>query len=83
MELFPILQKIDKAAETKGRQTLIDKTGRHLHGVVEDTWVRISGAKMRGKIVFASDEKGSVEIDCNDILDLLPAQSAEVSGSKK
>lgn len=82
MELFPILQKIDRAAESKDRQTLIDKTGRHLHGVVEDTWVRISGAKMRGKIVFASDEKGKVEIDANDILDLLPEKPAEV-GSKK
>ncbi len=73
--MFPILQKIDKATETKQRQTLIDKTGRHLHGVIEDSWVRISGAKMRGKVVFASDEKGTVEIDANDILDLLPVEN--------
>ena len=50
---------------------------------VESMREELNKLKMRGKIVFASDEKGSVEIDCNDILDLLPAQSAEVSGSKK
>lgn len=81
--MFPILQKIDKATEDKTKQTLIDKTGRHLHGVIEDSWVRISGAKMRGKVVFASDEKGTIEIDANDILDLLPAETAGSSGSKK
>ncbi len=70
--MYPILQKIDSMYESKQKCTLIDKGGRHLHGVISDSWVRLSGGKVRGKIVFESQEKGAVEIDANDILDLLP-----------
>ena len=68
--MFSIIDKIDKAAETKTKCTLIDKMGKYYHGVVTDTWVRLSGGKMRGKVVFQSEEKGEVEIDVNDVLDL-------------
>ena len=70
--MYPILQKIDSIYESKQKCTLIDKSGKHLHGVIADSWVRLSGGKVRGKIVFESQEKGAVEIDANDILDLLP-----------
>ncbi len=69
--MFGIIEKIDKALESKQKVTLIDKMGRYLHGTVKDSWVRVSGAKLRGKVVFASDEKGEVEIDATDILDIL------------
>ena len=69
--MFPILDKIDKALETKTKCTLMDKMGRYLHGTLTDSWVRFSGGKLRGKIVFQSDEKGSLEIDANDILDIV------------
>jgi hypothetical protein len=68
--MFPILDKIDKALETKTKCTLMDKMGRYLHGIVTDSWVRFSGGKLRGKIVFESEEKGTLEIDANDILDI-------------
>ena len=69
--MFSIIDKIDKALETKVKCTLIDKTGKYFHGTVNDSWVRVSGGKMRGKVVFASVEKGEFEVDANDILDLL------------
>lgn len=69
--MFNILQKIDLAAEGKKTCTLIDKMGKYFHGTVTDTWARVSGGKMRGKIMFLSEEKGEVEIDVNDILDLI------------
>lgn len=72
MDLYPIVLKIDNAYEAKAKVTLIDKMGKHLHGVIEDSWVRVSGGKVRGKIVFSSQEKGKQEIDANDILDLVP-----------
>ena len=70
-QVFPIIEKIDKALETKAHCTLIDKSGRHLHGTLSDSWVRISGGKLRGKVKFCSAEKGDIEVDANDILDLL------------
>lgn len=73
--MFGILEKIDKALETKAKCTLINKMGKHFHGTVSDSWVRMSGAKLRGKVVFQSEEKGEVEVDANDILDLLVQQS--------
>ena len=69
--MFDIIIKIDKAVESKQRETLIDKMGKYLHGTATDSWVRLSGGKIRGKVVFASDEKGEVEVDGNDILDIL------------
>lgn len=69
--MFPIIDKIDKALESKAECTLIDKSGRYFHGVVVDSWIRISAAKLRGKLVFNSKEKGEIEMDANDILDLL------------
>jgi hypothetical protein len=69
--MFGIVEKIDKAMESKQKCTLIDKMGRYYHGILEDSWVRISGGKLRGKVVFSSDEKGQVEIDANDILDVV------------
>ncbi|NQW43954.1 MAG: hypothetical protein HQ462_00950 [Deltaproteobacteria bacterium] len=45
--------------------------GKFLHGVITDSWVRLSGGKLRGKIVFESKEKGSLEIDANDIFDVV------------
>lgn len=70
--MFPILEKIDKALESKGQWTLVDKMGKYFHGTVTDSWIRISGGKLRGKLQFQSEEKGPIEIDANDILDLLP-----------
>ncbi|MBM4304006.1 MAG: hypothetical protein FJ116_01855 [Deltaproteobacteria bacterium] len=69
--MFPILNKIDKALETKAKCTLIDKMGKYLHGKVTDSWIRFSGGKLRGKLVFESDERGALEMDANDILDIV------------
>ena len=69
--MFPILEKIDIGITTKVRCTLMDKSGRHYHGVFEDSWIRISGGKLRGKAVFISEEKGRIEIEAYDILDIL------------
>lgn len=69
--MVQIVEKIDKAVETKNRCTLIDKMGRYYHGIMTDSWVRISGGKLRGKVQFASEEKGAIELDANDILDVL------------
>ncbi len=71
MPVYPVLNKIDQALESKKRCKLIDKMGKYLNGTVTDSWVRLSGGKIRGKIVFQSDEKGPVEIDANDVLDIL------------
>lgn len=71
--MFQIVEKIDKALESKTRCTLIDKTGKYLHGILNDSWVRVSGGKLRGKIKFQSEERGEVEVDANDILDILLA----------
>lgn len=68
--MVQLVEKIDKALESKSRCTLIDKMGRYFHGTLTDSWVRLSGGKMRGKVKFTSDEKGEQEIDCNDILDI-------------
>ena len=54
---------------------LIDKMGKHLHGTLTESWVRVSGGKMRGKVRFLSEERGEVEMDVNDILDLVPRGS--------
>ena len=69
--MFGVIERIDKAIETKQKCTVIDKMGKFLHGTITDSWVRVSGAKMRGKITLASDERGTVEIDANDIADVL------------
>lgn len=69
--MFTILDKIDKALESKGKVTLVEKSGRHYHGILTDSWVRVSGAKLRGKVSFASEEKGDIEVDANDILDVV------------
>lgn len=73
--MFPILEKIDKALESKEKCTLMDKAGKYFHGTVTDSWIRISGGKLRGKLQFQSEEKGPIEVDANDILDLLPEKS--------
>jgi hypothetical protein len=70
--MFSILEKIDKALESKDPCTLVDKMGKYFHGTVTDSWIRISGGKLRGKLQFQSEEKGPIEMDANDILDLLP-----------
>lgn len=69
--MFHLVEKIDKALETKNKVTLIDKHGKYFHGTVSDSWVRLSGGKLRGKVTFASDEKGDIEVDANDILDIV------------
>ena len=69
--MFPIIEKIDKALESKVRCTLIHKMGHYYHGLLTDSWVRLSGGKIRGKIKFTSEEKGEIEVDGNDILDIL------------
>lgn len=69
--MFNILDKIDKALESKGKCTLIDKMGKHYHGTMVDSWVMVSGGKLRGKVKFQSEEKGEVQVDANDILDVL------------
>jgi len=73
--MFQIVEKIDKALETKENCMLIDKMGKHLHGTLTESWVRVSGGKMRGKVRFLSEERGEVEMDVNDILDLVPRGS--------
>jgi hypothetical protein len=73
--MFMIIDKIDKALESKEKCTLIDKMGHYFHGTLTDSWARVSGGKMRGKVVFASEEKGEIEIEVNDILDLLTTSS--------
>jgi hypothetical protein len=72
MNEFILIDKIDKAVETKEKCTVIHKMGKYYHGVVHESWIRMSGGKMRGKIRFESEEKGEIEIDANDILELLP-----------
>lgn len=69
--MFLNVDKIDEALLTKANCTIIDKMGKFLHGVITDSWVRLSGGKLRGKIVFESKEKGSLEIDANDIFDVV------------
>ena len=69
--MFQILEKIDNALESQKKCTLIDKMGQYLHGVVSDSWVRLSGGKLRGKVRFRSEEKGEIEVDANDILDIV------------
>jgi hypothetical protein len=66
-----MLLKIDRALESKERCRLVDKMGKYYNGLVADSWVRLSGGKVRGKLVFQSDEKGTIEMDANDILDIL------------
>jgi len=53
----------------------MDKAGKYFHGTVTDSWIRLSGGKLRGKMQFLSEEKGPIEIDANDILDLLPEKT--------
>jgi len=69
--MYSLVDKIDQALAGKLRCTLIDKGGRYHHGIFADSWVRISGGKVRGKVVFQSEEKGELEIDAHDILDVL------------
>lgn len=68
--MFRVLQNIDKALESKIKCTLIDKMGHFYHGVMTDSWVRMSAGKLRGKVRFNSEEKGEIEVDANDILDV-------------
>lgn len=68
--MFAFMEKIEKAVGEKGRCTLVEKSGRHLHGTMTDHWVHYSAGKLRGKVVFLSDEKGEVQVDANDILDV-------------
>ena len=67
-----LVDRIDKLVESRLRCTLIDKMGGYFHGALTDSWVRVSAGKLRGKIRFMSDEKGEIEVDANDILDLIP-----------
>lgn len=62
-----LVEKIDKALENRAQCTLIHKMGAYFHGTVSDSWVRVSGGKLRGKVRFFSKEWGE---DANDILDL-------------
>ncbi len=64
-----ILEKIDKAVENQSACTLIDKMGKYHYGRILDSWARLSGGKIRGKIRFASENQ-ELEIDANDILDV-------------
>jgi len=73
--MFGIVEKIDKAMETKTHCVLIDKMGQYLNGTLVDSWVRVSGGKLRGKVVFESSERGRVEVDANDILDIRMPQT--------
>lgn len=68
--MFLILETIDKAVESQSSCTLIHKAGYYLHGKVAESWARVSGGKMRGKLRFDSIEKGVVEVDINDVLEL-------------
>jgi hypothetical protein len=54
--MVQIVEKIDKAVESKCRCTLMDKMGRYFHGTLTDSWVRLSGGKLRGKIKFTSSQ---------------------------
>jgi len=72
--VFKVVEKIDNLLESKEKCTLIDKLGTYYHGVIADSWVRISGGKVRGKVRFNSEEKGEMEIDANDILDILTSK---------
>lgn len=69
--MFQLLEKIDKALESKGNCTLIDKMGKYFHGQVKESWIRMSGGKLRGKLQFMSEERGEFEMDAHDILDLI------------
>jgi len=74
--MFKLMEKLDRAYEGKLECTLIDKLGKYYHGKISDSWVRLSGGKMRGKLVFESHERGLVEprlveIDVNDIFDII------------
>lgn len=69
--MFQIIEKIDRLIESQTKCTLIDKMGKYYHGVISESWVRASGGKLRGKLRFTSEEKGVVEIDANDILDII------------
>ena len=69
--MFQLVDKIDKALETKAECTLMDKMGKYFHGQVLDSWIRLSSGKLRGKLKFQSQEKGEIEIDANDILDII------------
>lgn len=68
--MMALVEKIDKAYETKAPCQLVDKLGRHFNGTMVDSWVRLSGGKIRGKVRFLSEEKGEIEVDGNDILDI-------------
>ncbi len=76
-KMFKILEKIDRALEDKKRYTLIDKSGRYYHGQLTDSWIRISSGKLRGKLRFLSDERGEIEVDGNDVLDLISMPARE------
>jgi hypothetical protein len=69
--MFNVVDKIDKAFETKAKCTLIDKMGKYRHGMIVDSWIRVSGGKLRGKLRFAPEGSAEVEIDANDILDVV------------
>ena len=69
--MFQLAEKIDKVAETKEKCTLIDKMGRYHRGTVIDSWVRLSGGKLRGKVRFQNEKMVEVELDANDILDII------------
>ncbi len=69
--MFGILEKIDKAVETGSKCKMLDKMGKCFHGKLTDSWVRLSGGKLRGKVVFDSEERGVFEMDANDILDIV------------
>ena len=77
-----IVDKIDKALESKENCTLIDKLGKYYHGVLFDSWVRVSGGKLRGKVKFNSQEKGEIELDANDILDITFDSKGGPGGAK-
>lgn len=68
--MFSLIDKIDRAVETKAKCVLVHKMGPHYHGILTDSWVRISGGKMRGKVRMNTEEKGDIEVDGNDVLDL-------------
>lgn len=74
--MFAIVEKIDKALENREKCMLVEKSGRHFYGILTDSWVRVSGGKMRGKVRFQTEEKGEIEVDVNDILDLRPGAPA-------
>lgn len=69
--MIQLVEKIDKAVESKGKCTLIDKMGRYHRGIVTDSWIRVSGGKLRGKLRFQNEKQVEVELDANDILDLV------------